>query len=82
MSPLPAPIPEPPRANSVRSWPYVLAVLLLPAIVLWRQDNTLFTGVGYLDPWFYLGFFRNLVNFKGSAFPFTVPLRFGSDAAS
>jgi hypothetical protein len=38
---------------------------------LWRQDNTLFTGVGYLDPWFYLGFFRNLVNFKGSAFPFT-----------
>jgi hypothetical protein len=64
-------IPEPPRANSVRLWPYVLAVLLLPAIVLWRQDNTLFTGVGYLDPWFYLGFFRNLANFKGSAFPFT-----------
>jgi hypothetical protein len=49
----------------------VLAVLLLPALVLWRQDNTLFTGVGYLDPWFYLGFFRNLANFKGSAFPCT-----------
>jgi hypothetical protein len=64
-------IPEPPRANSTRLWPYVLAVLLLPALVLWRQDNTLFTGVGYLDPWFYLGFFRNLANFKGSAFPFT-----------
>ena len=66
-----APLPGPPRAASGRTWPYVLAVLLLPAIVLWRQDNTLFTGVGYLDPWFYLGFFRNLANFKGSAFPFT-----------
>ena len=65
------PLPEPPLAVSVRTWPYVLAVLLLPVIVLWRQDNTLFTGVGYLDPWFYLGFFRNLANFKGSEFPFT-----------
>jgi hypothetical protein len=66
-----AAIPESPPAAPVRTWPYVLAVLLLPAIVLWRQDNTLFTGVGYLDPWFYVGFFRNLANFKGSAFPFT-----------
>ena len=65
------PTPEPPWANPDRLWPYVLAVLLLPALVLWRQDNTLFTGVGYLDPWFYLGFFRNLAYFKGIAFPFT-----------
>jgi hypothetical protein len=49
----------------------LLAVLLLPAIVLWRQDNSLFTTVGYLDPWFYLGFFRNLAYFKGIVFPFT-----------
>jgi hypothetical protein len=65
------PLLEPPRAAPVRTWPYVLALLLLPVIVLWRQDNALFTGVGYLDPWFYLGFFRNLANFKGAAFPFT-----------
>ena len=65
------PIPEPPPANPPWPWPHVLAVLLLPVLVLWRQDNALFTGVGYLDPWFYLGFFRNLANFKGSAFPFT-----------
>src|ERR1017187_4330580 len=65
------PIPEPPQWNPAWPWPYVLAVLLLPVLVLWRQDNALFTGVGYLDPWFYLGFFRNLANFKGSAFPFT-----------
>jgi hypothetical protein len=66
-----APTQEPPRANPVRLWGYVLAVLLLPAIVLWRQDNSLFTAVGYLDPWFYLGFFRNLAYFKGIVFPFT-----------
>jgi hypothetical protein len=71
LKPEAGPLPEPPLAVSVRTWPYVLAVLLLPTIVLWRQDNTLFTGVGYLDPWFYLGFFRNLANFKGSVFPFT-----------
>jgi hypothetical protein len=50
---------------------YLAAVLLLPVIVLWRQDNTLFTGYGYLDPWFYLGFFRNLVEFKRNLFPAT-----------
>jgi len=71
LKPEAGPLPGPPGAASVRLWPYVVAVLLLPALVLWRQDNTLFTGVGYLDPWFYLGFFRNLANFKGSEFPFT-----------
>ena len=63
----PAPIPAAGnRATSVR---YLIAVLLLPLLVLWRQDNTLFTGFGYLDPWFYLGFFRNLVEFKRNLFP-------------
>jgi hypothetical protein len=51
---------------------YLAAVLLLPLIVLWRQDNTLFTGYGYIDPWVYFGFFRNLVEFKRNLFPGTV----------
>ncbi len=50
---------------------YVIAVVLLPLVVLWRQDNTLFTPSGQLDPWFYLGFFRNLANFKRDLFPGT-----------
>lgn len=50
---------------------HLLAVVLLPALVLWRQDNSLFTGSGYLDPWYYLGFFRNLVEFKRDLFPGT-----------
>jgi hypothetical protein len=67
-------MPSPPvpasrsRASALR---YLIAVLLLPSIVLWRQDNTLFTGYGYLDPWFYTGFFRNLVEFKRNLFPGT-----------
>jgi hypothetical protein len=44
-------------------------VLLLPLIVLWHQDNSLFTPPGYNDPWFYLGFFRNLAEFKRNLFP-------------
>lgn len=69
--PAAAPVPEASRVDQVRTWQYVLAVLLLPAIVLWCQENALFTGVGFLDPWVYLGFFRNLAYFKGVAFPFT-----------
>jgi hypothetical protein len=64
-----APVPEDrDRAPAIG---YLAAVVLLPAIVLWRQDNTLFTGYGYLDPWYYLGFFRNLVEFKRNLFPAT-----------
>jgi hypothetical protein len=40
-------------------------------LVVWRQDNTLFTGYGYIDPWVYLGFFRNLIEFKRNLFPGT-----------
>jgi hypothetical protein len=47
---------------------YLAAVLLLPLLVLWRRDNALFTGYGYIDPWIYFGYFRNLVEFKRSLF--------------
>ena len=57
------------RGARPRAIGYCVAVLMLPLLVLWRQDNTLFTGYGYLDPWFYLGFFRNLVEFKRNLFP-------------
>ena len=58
-----------PSTASPRFDPYLLAVLLLPLIVLWHQDNTLFTPPGYIDPWFYLGFFRDLAEFKRNLFP-------------
>ena len=47
---------------------YLAAVALLPVIVLWHQDNALFTGYGYIDPWIYFGYFRNLVEFKRNLF--------------
>jgi hypothetical protein len=47
---------------------YVAAVLLFPLLVLWSQDNALFTGYGYIDPWVYFGYFRNLVEFKRNLF--------------
>src|SRR5208283_5519114 len=64
-------VSNPPAESRRSAIRYMIAVLLLPLIVLWRQDNTLFTGYGYLDPWFYLGFFRNLVEFKRNLFPAT-----------
>lgn len=48
---------------------YSAAVLLFPLLVLWHQDNALFTGYGYIDPWIYFGYFRNLVDFKRSLYP-------------
>jgi len=50
--------------ESGRIYGYVVALLLLPALVLSRQDNVLFTPVGWTDPWFYFGYARNLVEFK------------------
>src|SRR5262245_46655096 len=50
-------------------WWYRLAILLAPALVLWRQDNPLFTPPGTTDSWVYLGYFRDLVNFKRDLFP-------------
>lgn len=49
-------------------WPYLAAVLLLPVIVLWHRDNALYTPPWYADPWFYLGYFRNLVEYKSDLF--------------
>src|ERR1039458_4685289 len=63
---MPAPAAPESRATAIR---YLAAVLLLPLLVLWRQDNTLFTGYGYIDPWVYFGFFRNLVEFTRDLFP-------------
>ena len=48
---------------------YLAAVCLLPSIVLWHQDNILFTGYGFIDPWMYFGYFRNLVEFTRDVFP-------------
>jgi hypothetical protein len=48
---------------------YVAALLSLPLLVLWSQDNALFTGYGYIEPWVYFGYFRNLVEFKRNLFP-------------
>ena len=69
---MPNPTPSSPAGiPKERPYLYVIGVLLFPVLVLWRQDNALFTGYGYLDPWFYLGFFRNLVEFKRNLFPAT-----------
>ena len=51
--------------------PYILAVLLLPLLVLWRGDNVLYSPPRFTDPWFYLGFFKTLVNFQRDVFPGT-----------
>jgi hypothetical protein len=50
-------------------WWYRFAILLAPVLVLWRQDNPLFTPPGTVDSWLYLGYFRDLVNFKRDLFP-------------
>ena len=55
-----AAVPSAPR----HLWIYFLAVLALPIVVLWHQDNALYSPPYYADPWFYLGFFRDLVEYK------------------
>jgi hypothetical protein len=54
------------RPTTIR---YLAAVCLLPLIVLWHQDNILFTGYGDTGPWLYFGYFRNLVEFKRNLLP-------------
>ena len=49
-------------------WPYLLAVFLLPLLVLWRQDDALYSPPGVADAWFYLGYFRNLLEYKRDLF--------------
>lgn len=43
---------------------YLVAVLLLPVLVLWRDDRPLYSPDYYADAWFYLGYMHNLVEFK------------------
>ncbi len=54
--------------SSGRTWIYAVLVLLTPCLVLWHWDNALYTPPFYADPWFYLGYFRNLVEFKRDLF--------------
>jgi len=80
----PATDPEPnllstadePTAAAARSWlarmdRYVFILLSIPALVLARNTNPIFTPVGYLDPWIYFSFFNNLIEFKRRLFPHT-----------
>ena len=56
--------------SSLRFPYYAVAILLLlPLVVLWRHDDPLFSPLWQSDPWFYLGYFRDLVNFKRDLFP-------------
>ena len=57
-----------PRSATDRTLPYILAVLLLPLLVLWHRADALFSPLWYADPWFYLGYFRDLVNYKRDLF--------------
>jgi hypothetical protein len=44
---------------------FAYVVLCLPAaLVLTAQTNTVFTTTGYIDPWFYVGFFSVLHEFQ------------------
>jgi hypothetical protein len=50
---------------------FPFSLLVLPFLVLSRNSNPVFSGLGYIDPWVYYGFFRNLVLFKREFFPGT-----------
>ncbi len=48
---------------------YWFAILALPLLVLWHRDDALYTPPWFSDPWFYLGYFQNLVDFKRDLYP-------------
>src|ERR1019366_5260961 len=58
-----------PTRSGRRTIYYAVAILLLPLVTLWRHDDPLFSPLWYSDTWFYLGYFRDLVNFKRDLFP-------------
>ena len=62
------PLETTPAQPPQRTWIYAVLVLLMPCLVLWHRDNALYTPPYYADPWFYLGYFRNLVEFKRDLF--------------
>jgi hypothetical protein len=73
-----APAITPSRTPAIAQWVrsrynlFPLALLLLPILVLCRNSNPIFnSNLGYIDPWFYYGFFHNLALFKGQLFPGT-----------
>jgi hypothetical protein len=53
-----------------RFGPWCLAIFAPPALILGFQTNPMFSAPT-VDPWVYLGFFRNLVNFKRDLYPST-----------
>lgn len=57
------------QSASLRNGLYVVAVLLLPLLALWHRDNVLYSPAWHADPWFYLGYFKDLVDFKRDLFP-------------
>ncbi|HYL72995.1 MAG TPA: hypothetical protein VEU96_02265 [Bryobacteraceae bacterium] len=59
------------HGNRVKADLFPFGLLILPFLVLWRNSNLMFSGLGYIDPWVYYGFFRNLALFKGELFPDT-----------
>ena len=42
--------------------------MLLPTLVLWRHDDALYSPPFYADAWFYLGYFKDLLDFKRNLF--------------
>ena len=50
---------------------HALILLCVPALVLMRQTNVIFSDPLEVDPWVYLGLFKNLVEFKRNMFPET-----------
>lgn len=56
-----------PAANNVRA--FEIAVLLLPLLVLCSRDSVLYSPPLHTDPWFYLGYFRNLIDFQRDLAP-------------
>jgi hypothetical protein len=57
------------HSASLRNGLYLVAVLLLPLLVLWHRDNVLYSPPLHTDPWFYLGYFKDLGDFKRDLFP-------------
>jgi len=57
-----------PSRSTPRFSYYWAAVLLLPLIALWHQDDVLYSPLWQADAWFYLGYFRDLVSFKRDLF--------------
>jgi hypothetical protein len=58
-----------------REWPQLLLLLALPLPILLSGNAGIFSQAGFLDPWYYYGFFRNFHAFKSYLFQ---PTYFGS----